>query len=79
MLPVLSVAMPVVRLKLGTEAKALGSCCAFADIPDIEADTNPIKAKALTQPLHFTFILLVPFPLRISCSDRACAELRVHR
>jgi len=68
---VLSVAMPVVRLKLGTEANALGSCCAFAEIPDMDADTIPIKAKALTQPLHVTFILLVPFPLRTTHSERA--------
>src|ERR1035441_8974367 len=75
MLPLVSVAIPVVRLKLGAAAKAASSCCAFAEIPNREVDTIPIKAKALTQPLHVTFILPVPFPRRISCLDRTVWEL----
>jgi len=34
----------------------------------------PIKAKALTQLLLFTFILLVPFQLGISSYERAIRE-----
>jgi hypothetical protein len=75
MFPVLSVAIPVVRLKLAGTAKALISCSALADLAEMKVAAIPITAKALTQLLHSTFIFLVPFPLGISSSDLAAREM----
>jgi hypothetical protein len=45
---------------LATTAEALVSSCALAELLETGMIMIPIKATALTQPLDFTFIFLVP-------------------